>query len=120
MELDSGCVRDRLAKPQFGFIKLKAKDLASLRMGFDGRLVPSQCETVSLLAMLSGHLKFRLGRSEFSRDNRIRESAGLVAAVAEWLIGGLPATAKADSGPAGKPERLAIRIDDLEIAFDAK
>jgi hypothetical protein len=43
-----------------------------------------------------------------------------VAAVAKWLIGGLPATAKADGGPAGKPERLAIRIDDLEIALDTK
>jgi hypothetical protein len=32
----------------------------------------------------------------------------------------LPATAKADGGSAGKAERLAIRIDDLEIALDAK
>ena len=53
-ELDSGSVRDRLARPRFGFIKLKAKDLAFVRMGFDGRLVPSQCETVSLPAMLQG------------------------------------------------------------------
>ena len=54
MELDCGCVRDRLTRSQFGFIKLKAKDLAFVRMGFDGRLVPSQCETVSLLPMLQG------------------------------------------------------------------
>ena len=52
--MDSGCVRDKLARPSFGFIKLKAKDLAFVRMGFEGRLAPSQYETVSLPAMLQG------------------------------------------------------------------
>jgi hypothetical protein len=43
-----------------------------------------------------------------------------MAAVAKWLIGGLPAAAKADGSPAGKTERLPVWIDDLEVALDAK
>src|SRR5258705_12950169 len=61
VELACGRVRDRLTRSQFGFIKLKAKDLRLVRMGFDGRLAPSQCETVSPAAMLQGIGSLGLG-----------------------------------------------------------
>ena len=115
-----GGVRDRLTKAEFACMQLKSMDLAGTQGAFDGRRHSSQSETVSSPKAVSGHLELRLGRRQFSRDHCVGEPAGLVAAVAEWLIGGLPAAAQADGGPASKPKRLPVWIDDLEIALDAK
>ena len=118
--MNSGGVRDRLDKLQFACMPFKSMDLAGTQGAFDGRRRSSQSETVSSPKVVSGHLELRLGRSQFSRDHRVREAAVFVAAVAEWLIGGLPAAAQADCGPASKPKRLPVWIDDLEITLDAK
>ena len=115
-----GGVRDRLAKAQVACMQLKSMDLASAQRAFDGRRPASQSETVSPAKGVSGHLELRLGCRQFSRGHRVREPAAFVAAVAEWLVGGLPAAAKADCGSASKPKRLPVWIDDLEIALDAK
>ena len=118
--MNSGGVRDRLDKLQFACMPFKSMDLAGTQGAFDGRRHSSQSETVSSPKAVSGHLELRLGRSQFSCDNRVGEPAAFVAAVAEWLVGGLPAAAQADCGPASKPKRLPVWIDDLEIALDAK
>ena len=115
-----GGVRDRLNKAQFTRMQLKSMDLAGAQCPFDGRRRSSQSETVSSSRVVSGHLEIRLRCRQFSRDHRVREPAAFVAAVAEWLVGGLPAAAQADCGPASKPKRLPVWIDDLEIALDAK
>jgi hypothetical protein len=65
-------------------------------------------------------LELGLRGREFSRYDRVREPAGLVAAIAKWLIGGVPAAAEAHGGAAGKAKRPPFWIDQLEIAFDAK
>jgi hypothetical protein len=39
-------------------------------------------------------------------------------AVAEWLVIGVPATAKSDRGAPGETELTALGIDDLKVAFD--
>ena len=95
-------------------------DLAGTQALSMGRRRSSQSETVSSPKGVLGHLELRLGRSQFSRDNCVGEPAAFVAAVAEWLVGGLPAAAKADCGSASKPKRLPVWIDDLEIALNAK
>ena len=118
--MNSGGVRDRLDKLQFACMPFKSMDLAGTQGAFDGRRHSSQSETVSSPKAVSGHLELRLGGSQFSRDNCVREPAVFVAAVAKWLVGGLPAPAKSDCGPASKPKRLPVWIDDLEIALDAK
>ena len=118
--MNSGGVRDRLDRLQFACMPFKSVDLAGTQGAFDGRRHSSQSETVSSPKVVSGHLELRLGRSQFSRDNCVGEPAVFVAAVAEWLVGGLPAAAKADCGSASKPKRLPVWIDNLEIALDAK
>src|SRR5882762_253958 len=95
-----GGVRDRLDKAQFARMQLKSMDLAGTQGTFDGRRRSSQSETVSSFKVVSGHLELRLRCRQFSRDHRVREAAAFVAAVAEWLVGGLPAAAKSDCGPA--------------------
>src|SRR6266404_989795 len=102
--MNSGGVRDELDKAQFACMHFKSRDLAGIQGAFDRRRHSSQSETVSSPKVVSGHLELRLGRSQFSRDNCVREPAVFVAAVAKWLVGGLPAPAKSDCGPASKPK----------------
>jgi hypothetical protein len=49
----------------------------------------------------------------------VAEAACLVGAVAEWLIGGLAAAAKAQGGTPRQSERATFGIYELEVAFDA-
>jgi hypothetical protein len=65
-------------------------------------------------------LDFRLRRRQVARDYRVYEPAGIVGAVAKWLIHGAPAATEADGGPPGQAEGLALGIDQFEIAFDAQ
>src|ERR1700730_4097155 len=41
-------------------------------------------------------------------------------AVAKWLIGGVSEAASGNRGAARQAKRAPFRVDDLEIAFDAK
>jgi hypothetical protein len=56
-------------------------------------------------------LELGLRGREFSRYDRVREPAGLVTAIAKWLIGGLPAAAEAHGGAAAKAKRPPFWID---------
>jgi hypothetical protein len=80
----------------------------------------SQGETVSLGAQRETALDFRLRRGQVPRGYRVYEAAGVVGAVAKWLIHRASAAAKADGGPTGQAKWLALRINQLEIAFDTQ
>lgn len=68
----------------------------------------------------AGRSGLRLRGREFAGDDGVRKSAGFVGAVTEGLVGGMAATAESYGGPAGEAKDLALRVDDLEVAFDAK
>jgi hypothetical protein len=69
-------------------------------------------------AFLSHNLEFRLWGRQFSGRNGIGESTGLVGAIAEGLVCGVPAATETDDRPAGQAEGFAIRIEDFEVAFN--
>ena len=81
----------------------------------------SQPETVSTFetvgrAAWSG-LQLRLWGRQLTSCNRIGESTGLVRAIAKRLVSRMPATAEPNGGAASQTEGLALRIEDLEVAF---
>ena len=109
----SVAMRDTGREVRLTLTYLRRNGLAS---DFERFSVLSHCETVSALKTR----KLGLGRGQFSSNNGVGKGASLMAAVAKRLIGGLPAAAETDGGTPRESEGLALRIDDLEIAFDTK
>src|SRR6266478_7730090 len=64
-------------------------------------------------------LQLRLWGRQLPGCHRIGEPAGLMGAVAERLVCGVPATAKRYGRPTSQAKGFAFRIDNLEVAFDA-
>src|SRR5580693_4868175 len=83
----------------------------------------SQCETVSLTKMPRGPaacgLQLRLWRGQFAGNHGVAEARRLVRAIAERLVGRVPAPAQPYGGSPGQSERAALGIDDLEVPFHA-
>ena len=82
----------------------------------------SQLETVSTFetarsSFLGVSLQLRFWRGQLPSSHSIGESTGLVGAVTEWLVCGVPTAAQTDDGASRKTERLSLRIYDLEVSF---
>src|ERR1700686_3259553 len=84
----------------------------------DSRL--SQAETVSQATLQETRLDFRLRRGQVASGYRVYEAAGVMGAIAKWLIHGASTAAKADGGATAQAERLALGVDQLEVAFDTQ
>jgi len=63
--------------------------------------------------------KLRLGGPEFARYYGVAKSEPIVAAIAEGLVGGMAAAAQRNHTASRQTKRVAGRVDDLKIAFDA-
>src|SRR6266480_1200471 len=83
----------------------------------------SQPETVSSFetvgSIVSQPLEFRLRGSQLPGSNGIGESAGLMGAVAERLVCGVPTTAEPNGGPTSQAKGFSLGIKNFEIAFHA-
>jgi hypothetical protein len=84
----------------------------------------SQLETVSAsetetLEEAVTDLQLWFWRGQLPSGHSINESTGLVGAVAEWLVRGVPATAETDRGPPSQAKGFSFGINDLEVAFNA-
>src|ERR1700687_3490431 len=64
-------------------------------------------------------LQLRFGCGELPGGHGIGKSGGLVRAIAERLVGGVAAAAKADDRTTRQAEGLSLRVENFEIAFDA-
>ena len=64
-------------------------------------------------------LKFGFWGREFASDDCIGKSGSFVGAVAKRLVLGMATAAKRDGSAPSEPERLALRVDNFEVAFDA-
>src|SRR6266576_2682597 len=69
--------------------------------------------------IVSQPLGFRLWGRQLPGGNGIGESAGLMRAIAERLVCGVPATAEPDSGPSSQAKWFSLGIKNFEIAFHA-
>src|SRR6266550_3259166 len=83
----------------------------------------SQPETVSSFetvgSIVSQPLEFRLGGSQLPGSNGIGKSAGLMRAIAERLVCGVPTTAEPNGGPTSQAKGFSLGIKNFEIAFHA-
>src|SRR5277367_6451273 len=82
----------------------------------------SQSETVSsrklwIYGRFFCQLQLGFGRREFARNNRITEARGLMRAIAERLVGRVPAAAKANGGTPSQTKGAPFGIDDLEVTL---
>lgn len=64
-------------------------------------------------------LQLGLGRRKFAGGHGIVEAGARVGAVAERLVGRLPAAAERNHGTAGQAEGGAGGVQNFEVAFDA-
>jgi hypothetical protein len=84
----------------------------------------SQPETVSTAAPLakSARHKLKLGlwRRQLPSRYGIGEGTGLMRAIAERLVGGVPTTTEPNGGASGQAKGLTFGIQDLKIAFHAQ
>src|SRR6266550_2336664 len=83
----------------------------------------SQPDTVSSFetvgSIVSQPLEFRLGGSQLPGSNGIGKSAGLMRAIAERLVCGVPTTAEPNGGPTSQAKGFSLGIKNFEIAFHA-